>query len=68
MFVGGMTLMGMRIDEVVVVAEHCHGVGGSKKSMHVDKHVDHLLFTSIYSGHAFLCDSACQAPQFIRCL
>jgi hypothetical protein len=67
MFVSGMTLMGMQIDKVVVVAECCHGVGGSKKSTRVDKRVDHPLFTSIYSGRAFLRDSACRAPQFIRC-
>jgi hypothetical protein len=65
--VDGRTLMSMGFDGVVVVVECCRGVGGSKKSTRVDQRVDHPLFTFIYSGRAFLRNSARRAPQFIRC-
>ena len=31
-----MTLVGIEVDGVVVVVECCRGVGGSKKSTHID--------------------------------
>jgi hypothetical protein len=68
--VGGMTLIGIGIDRVVVIAECCRGVGGSKKSTLVDQRVDHPLFTYVYSGRLDVAqegNSARRAPQIIRC-